>query len=74
MRGTTCAAVVTGLFKHLHAQLAVELPKLAVTRVRLVEHHGLAVLSFGKLPERVIHVVREGRVWRVVGLIDEPVP
>lgn len=74
MRGTTCAAVLTLLFKHDHPQLAVELPKLTVTRVRLMEHHGIAILHFGTLPERQIPVAREGHLWKVEALLDSEVP
>ena len=54
MRGTTCPAVMTLMFKHFHPQLELELPKLKVTHVRLIEHHGLVFLHFGALPERVV--------------------
>ena len=74
MRGTTCPAVLTLLFKHLHSQLGLELPKIKVTRVRLTEHHGLAVLSFGTMPERQIQVAREGHVWRLAALLDGELP
>ena len=75
MRGTTCPAVLTLLFKHFHSLLAMQLPKLKVTRVRLTEHHGLAVLNFGKtLPERQISVSREGHVWRIATLLDSQLP
>lgn len=71
MRGTTCPAVMTLLFKHYHDQLALEVPRLQVARVRLKEHHGLAILSFGKrLAERQINVAREGHVWKLEALID----
>jgi hypothetical protein len=75
MRGTTCPAVLTLLFKHFHSLLALQLPKLKVARVRLVEHHGTAVLNFGAaLPERQIAVTREGHVWRVGQLLDGELP
>lgn len=71
MRGAkTCPAALVLLFKHFHTQLAVEVPKLAVTRVRLIEHHGFAFLSFGALPERKIGVAREGHTWKIDGTID----
>lgn len=73
MRGTTCAAVLTLLFKHDHPQLALELPKLEVARVRLVEHHGIAILHFGTLPERQIPVAREGHIWKIQALLDSEV-
>ncbi len=75
MRGAkSCAAVMTLLFKHYHAQLAAELPKLRVTRVRLEEHHGIAFLSFGALPERQISVVREGHTWKLNTIYDQELP
>jgi len=75
MRGAkTCAAVMALLFKHYHAQLAAELPKLSVTRVRLEEHHGFAFLSFGALPEREISVVRERRTWKLNTIYDQELP
>jgi hypothetical protein len=72
--GSTCKAVLTNLFKHFHARLAAEAPRLSIRRVLLDEHHGVAVLGFGALPERQIPVVREGRAWRVVALIDQELP
>jgi hypothetical protein len=71
MRGAkTCPAAMALLFKHFHTLLTLEVPKLEVTRVRLIEHHGYALLSFGELPEREILVAREGRVWTMNGLFD----
>lgn len=74
MRGTTCPTVMTLYFKHFHRQLVAQAPVLQVSRVRLQEHHGFAVLTFGKMPERRIPVAREGRVWRVEALLDSPLP
>lgn len=74
MSGTTCPAVLTLMFKHFHPQLALEYPKLVVARVRLVEHHGIAILHFGALPERQIGVSREGHTWRISQLLDSEVP
>lgn len=68
--GTNCPAIMGLLFKHFHTQLTAELPRLRVTHVRLVEHHGLAILSFGRLPERQIPVGREGHSWKVKALLD----
>jgi hypothetical protein len=72
--GTTCPQVLTLLFKHYQAQLAVEVPMLKVARVRLDQRHGLAILSFGKLPERQISVAREGRTWKIENLLDSELP
>ncbi len=74
MRGNTCPAVMTLLFKHYHRLLETEVPKLKIAQVDLQERHGLAVLNFGALPEREIQVEREGHVWRVTALIDAELP
>jgi hypothetical protein len=73
-RGTTCPAVMTLIFKHFHSQIAERLLKLKISQVRVKERQGLAILSFGTMPERVIHVAREGRTWRIVALIDSELP
>lgn len=73
-RGTSCPAVVTLIFKHFHSQIAVRLPKLKVSSVRLREHQGLVLLSFGTLPEREIRVDRESHTWRILALIDNDLP
>lgn len=70
LRGGTCPVVVTKLFEHYHSQLAAEVPKLRVSRVRLMERHGLAVLTFGTMPERQISVEREEHIWRMATLLD----
>ncbi len=74
MQGKTCPAILTLLFKHFHAQLAAGLPLLKVTRVRLEHRHGLAVLSFGKMPERQIAVRRERHTWKLEALLDSELP
>lgn len=74
MRGKTCPAIMTGLFRHFHAQLTVEVPKLRVVRVHLEEHHGVALLNFGALPERTISFAREGHVWKMNEMIDAELP
>ncbi len=67
---TTCAESMTLLLKHFHQILAIEVPKLKVVSVRLEEHHGLAVLNFGPLPERQIYITREGHIWKMTSLLD----
>lgn len=71
---TTCAGVLDLLFRHYHAQLAVEEPRLEVRRVRLVNHRGFAILSFGSMPEREISVAREGHVWKLQAMLDNELP
>jgi hypothetical protein len=73
-RGTSCPAVLTSVFKHFHKQLAVRLPKLKVSRIRIKERQGVVILSFGALPEREIRIVRERHTWRVLALIDNQLP
>lgn len=73
-RGTTCAAVLTAIFRHYHAEIAARLPLLRVSLVRIKERQGVAVLSFGAMPEREIHVVREGHAWRMLALTDDRLP
>jgi hypothetical protein len=70
---TTCPAVMALVFKKFHARIAAELPKLRVTRVRLVGDHGYAILRFGIL-EREIAVIREGRAWKIRALLDSELP
>jgi hypothetical protein len=72
--GTTCPATMVLLFKHFKSQLKTEIPQLKIARVRLVGHRGLAVLSFGTMPERQIHVAREGGTWKVQELLDDELP
>lgn len=69
-KGKTCTAVMTLSFKHFHNELALELAKLKILGVRLEEHHGLVVLSFGTMPQRDIQVMREGHVWKMESLFD----
>lgn len=75
MKGNTCPVIMTKMFGHFHALLAIELPKLKVTRVRLEHHRGKAILNFGGLPEREILVTREGpRAWKIASLFDGELP
>lgn len=69
--GGTCAAVLTKVFTHFHEEIQAKLPKLKVAQVRVSQREGIALLSFGDLPERLIHVLREGRAWRIQALVDE---
>jgi hypothetical protein len=68
--GKTCAAVLSLLFQHEHQKLAAEVPQLKFLSMRLESNHGLVLLGFGSLPERLITVVHEGSVWKVAMLLD----
>ena len=74
MKGTTCPMVLTMIFKHFHPQLSLELPKLKVAGMRISEGHGVAVLRFGRLPERQIAIRREGHTWKISALLDSELP
>jgi hypothetical protein len=73
-RGTSCPEVMTKLFRHFHDEVLARRPLLKVARVRLIEHHGVVVLSFGALPAREVHVRREGHTWKMAALIDSLLP
>lgn len=70
-RGTTCPAVLTRVFTHFREQILSKSPKLQITQVRVMGRAGIVLLSFGALPERIIHVLREGQTWRIQALLDE---
>jgi hypothetical protein len=74
LRGTTCAAVLTLLFKHERLQIAAEYTKLKVARVAIEERHGIVLLHFGSMPERQIPVEREGHEWKLTQILDGEVP
>jgi hypothetical protein len=73
LRGSTCAAVMSKLFKQNHHQLVVDLAELKVTDVRVKRHHALALLSFKAMPPRDIRVHRERRAWKIDELLDSGV-
>jgi hypothetical protein len=73
-RGTTCPAVLTLVFKHFHNEIAARLPKLKVSRIRISEHQGVAILSFPGMSEREIRLSREGHTWKVIALTDSELP
>ncbi len=74
MRGTTCPAVLTLLFKHFRPQIDAELPLLRVARVRAGPSSALVALRFGAMPERRLYVTREGGVWKLEALLDSAMP
>jgi hypothetical protein len=70
----TCQAVLSDVFHHYHAQLAAEVPKLAVSTVRLQGRRGYAMLKFGHFAERELAVEREGSTWRLAAFMDNELP
>jgi hypothetical protein len=71
--GTTCPSVMKLLFEHSHTALLAAVPSLKVTRVRVMGHGGLAIISFGAV-ERQAGVIREGHTWKVTALLDSEIP
>jgi hypothetical protein len=75
LRGTTCAVVMSKLFRQRHRQFAAEAAALEVTSVRVKGTRGLAVLRFATTPEpRKISVRREHGVWKIKELLDSGMP
>jgi hypothetical protein len=73
--GKTCTAILMLVFKHVHHLLIAEVPRLEVTRVRLLGNNlALAVLGFKGMPEREISVGREGGAWKMYSLLDDELP
>ncbi len=74
LRGPTCAAVMSKLFKQRRQQLLADNTALKVTRVRVEGSKGLALVNLGKLPEPHMLLHREGGAWRVESLTESGMP
>jgi hypothetical protein len=74
LRGDTCAAVMSKVFKLNRKQLSAYAASLKVAGVRVNGDHGVAVLSFRALPARQIRVEREGALWKLEVLVDSELP
>jgi hypothetical protein len=72
--GRTCAAVVAKLFSQNHFQLIPYDAGLRVDAVRVMGVFGLATLSFHRLPDRVVEVIRDRSVWRMYAPLDGEMP
>jgi hypothetical protein len=72
--GKTCPTVMVLLFRHFQRHLALEVPLLTVSRVRISGRQGLAILTFRAMPERQIPVTKEGRSWKIATLLDSELP
>jgi hypothetical protein len=70
LRGSTCAEVMSKMFKANHKQLAAEQVSLEVAIVRLSHNRGLALLRFKGISARGIDVHREHGSWKVNMLFD----
>lgn len=69
--GRTCAAVLTLLFKHMHAELAAP---IKVTAVRVKGDEALTLIGSHVMPANALMAHREAGSWRLVGLVGSPLP
>jgi hypothetical protein len=74
LRGKTCAAVMSKVFKQSQPQLAADYATLKVTGVRLEGNRGWALLSFKAMPARSILVHSERGAWKIYALLDTGLP
>jgi hypothetical protein len=72
LRGKTCAAVMSKLFKQRRRQLAADRATLEVTGVRVEGDRGYALLSSTKMPVGYIVLRREHDDWKVGALLGGP--
>ncbi|MGC2374861.1 MAG: hypothetical protein WA484_13395 [Solirubrobacteraceae bacterium] len=71
LRGETCAAVMSKLFKRSHGSLNADSATLKVAAVRVERNRGAARLGFqGKKPGRYLLVHRERGGWKIDMLLD----
>ncbi len=71
LRGATCAAVMTRLFEHEHAKYA---GVAQVTSERLVGPQAWVFVGSRTMTARYLTLEREGRAWRVTGLVGTTLP
>jgi hypothetical protein len=69
--GKTCAAVMSRLFRHLHAQLAAS---AQVTKVLVGVGRADVVLGSKTIPASYMLFVREGAAWKTAHLLPVPLP
>lgn len=74
LRGKTCAAVMSKLFRQLHRELTSDVAGLELVRTRVSGDRGLALVRFGARRERRVLVRRERGAWKMDVLLDVGVP
>jgi hypothetical protein len=71
VRGDSCAAVLSALFRRSHRSLSVESATLRVAAVRVERNRGAVQLRFaGGRPVRYVLVHRERGAWKMDALFD----
>jgi hypothetical protein len=73
-RHKTCVEVESVLFELDHRTLAAGAPTVIVTGLRVKGPHGIALLAFKGIPERMIGVERKAGRWRIDALLDSEIP
>jgi hypothetical protein len=71
LRGKTCAAVMSLLFKHNHTEIA---SPSEITGVRVSGNEALVLLGSRAVPASVVILQREGGVWKVMGTGERQLP
>lgn len=70
MHGGTCAAVMSGLFKHIHARIVAESATLKVAEVRVRGKYASVRMGFGTAPAKFyLELQRERGRWRLDRII-----
>lgn len=69
--GTTCQGVAKLLFTHFERRIEAEWDHVEIVGLRTHDNHVVAIVRFGKTPERQIAVRREGGAWKMDSLLDE---
>lgn len=71
LRGGTCAAVMTKMFRQVHSRMANAVAVLSVRRVRVEGRRGFVMLRVDdSMEERTLAVRREDRRWKVDAPVD----
>lgn len=73
LRGSTCRAVMTKLFRRVPDQPAAVLARTEVTGVRVYQGRGFALLHSSAMPHGEVAVARQGDRWRLQWLIGREV-
>lgn len=73
LHGSTCAVVLSKLFRLHHGQLVAEARTLAVTGARADGNRGLVLLRFHGIPAHNLEVHRERGVWKIDDILDKEV-
>jgi hypothetical protein len=73
LTGSTCAVVISKLFKQRHRQIVADLHSFKAVRVRIEGFDGYVVLRFARaIAARELDLHLVGRAWRVQRALDIP--